>query len=50
MEQSMNRYIGQMLDDRYEILEIIGPIWRDESRIGQVLRSGKTIYTFFTYL
>lgn len=24
MEQSMNRYIGQMLDDRYEILEIIG--------------------------
>ena len=33
-----------------EILEIIGPIWRDESRIRQskVLRSGKTIYTFFT--
>ena len=24
MEQSMNRYIGQMLDDRYEILEVIG--------------------------
>ncbi|MFR6424510.1 MAG: hypothetical protein ACLUNO_02135 [Oscillospiraceae bacterium] len=24
MEQSMNRYIGQMLDNRYEILEIIG--------------------------
>ena len=26
MEQSMNRYIGQMLDDRYEILEIIGSL------------------------
>ena len=24
MEQSMNKYIGRLLDDRYELLEIIG--------------------------
>ena len=24
MDQSQNKYIGQLLDDRYELLEIIG--------------------------
>ena len=24
MDQSKNKYIGQMLDNRYEILEVIG--------------------------